>query len=182
GGKGRRGGGGGPPRGCPPRLLEWPRYSHPRQRSRQCRLCLGPGRGPAACWKAAREHGRRSLSGHPRPQGCRASPLFPCSFPAVSPRSVETAPRAEQSPMFVHLLARPQAPLGKAGRLPHLKLRAQADKSDMGSNAGVGAKRFRKHDASLLVDREDVHIAVERDRELVALVRIIRKAVEKPVD
>src|SRR6185436_13403578 len=44
------------------------------------------------------------------------------------------------------------------------------------------AKRFRKHDASVLVDGERVHVTIERDRELVALVRIIRQAVENPVD
>ena len=46
----------------------------------------------------------------------------------------------------------------------------------------MGAKRLRKHDASVLIEAEDVHVTIERDRQLVALVRIVRQAVEKPVD
>jgi hypothetical protein len=46
----------------------------------------------------------------------------------------------------------------------------------------VGAQRLRKHDTSVLVDGDDVHITIERDRQLVPLIRIIRQAIEKPVD
>ena len=46
----------------------------------------------------------------------------------------------------------------------------------------MGAKCFRKHDASVLVEAEDVNVSIERDREFVALVRIIRQACEKPID
>ena len=45
-----------------------------------------------------------------------------------------------------------RAPLFEARGLPHLEFLAQADKSDVGRKAGVGAKRFRKHDASVLID------------------------------
>ena len=48
--------------------------------------------------------------------------------------------------------------------------------------AGVRAKPFRKDDASVAVDRENLDVAVERDRQLVALVRIVRQAREKPID
>src|SRR5262245_22752020 len=44
------------------------------------------------------------------------------------------------------------------------------------------AKRFRKDDASIAIEAEDVDIAVERDRKLVPLVRIVRQTCEKPID
>ncbi len=72
--------------------------------------------------------------------------------------------------------------LGEPLRLPHLKLVTKADKSDLSAKARVGAKRLRKDDAAVAVDREDLDVAVERDREFVALVRIVRQASEKPVD
>jgi hypothetical protein len=46
----------------------------------------------------------------------------------------------------------------------------------------VRAKVLRKTDASVPIDREDLDIAIERDRQLIALVRIIRQAREKPID
>ncbi len=70
----------------------------------------------------------------------------------------------------------------KRCRLPHLKLVAKADKSDLGREAGVRAKPLRKADAAVAVDREDLDVAVERDRQLIALVRIVRQAREKPID
>ena len=49
---------------------------------------------PAAPGEAARERGARSLSGHPRPVGRRASPSFPCSsLAAPIPRTRGGAPR-----------------------------------------------------------------------------------------
>src|SRR5690606_12959629 len=68
------------------------------------------------------------------------------------------------------------------GRSPHLKLVAKADKCDVILNTGMAAKRFRKDDAPVAVDAENLDVAVERDRELVSLVRIVRQAREKPVD
>ncbi len=44
------------------------------------------------------------------------------------------------------------------------------------------AQAFRKDDAAVAVDIEDLHVAVERDRELIALVRVIGETTEKPVD
>jgi hypothetical protein len=44
------------------------------------------------------------------------------------------------------------------------------------------AKRFRNDDAPVPVEGENLDIAVERDRELIALIRIVRQAREKPVD
>ena len=58
----------------------------------------------------------------------------------------------------------PLAPFGEALRLPHLKFVTQADKSDLGREAGVRAKRFRKADAPVAIDRDDLDVAVERDR------------------
>ena len=94
----------------------------------------------------------------------------------------EAGPRAEQPAVVLDLLAGARAPLLEARRLPHLEFLAEAHESDVGRKAGVGAKRLRKHDASVLIDGEDVHVTIERDRQLVPLVRIIRQAVEKPVD
>src|SRR5262249_49014144 len=84
--------------------------------------------------------------------------------------------------MLVHLLPCAYAALVKAAGFPHLKFFTQTDKCNVGADAGVGAKRFRKHDASILVEGKDVYFAIERDREPIPLVRIIRKAVEKAVD
>ena len=69
-------------------------------------------------------------------------------------------------------------PLGR----PHLKLVAKPDESDFGLKTGVGAKRLRKDDAPVAVDREDLDVTVERDREFVTLIRIVRQACEKPID
>jgi hypothetical protein len=46
----------------------------------------------------------------------------------------------------------------------------------------VGAKTFRKDDAAVAIDRENLDVAIERDRQLIALVRIVRQAREKPID
>jgi hypothetical protein len=63
-----------------------------------------------------------------------------------------------------------------------LKLVTEANKRDGGVQAGVGAKALRKDDAAVAIDRENLDVAVERDRQLVALIRIVRQAREKPVD
>ena len=60
--------------------------------------------------------------------------------------------------------------LFEASGLPHLKLVAKADKSDRALKIGVAAKAFRKDDTSVAVDRENLDVAVERDREFVPLV------------
>ena len=70
----------------------------------------------------------------------------------------------------------------EALRGPHLKLVAKADKSDLGSKPAWRAKRFRKDDASVAIDGENLDVAVKGDRQLVALVRIVRQACEKPID
>jgi hypothetical protein len=82
----------------------------------------------------------------------------------------------------VDLFARALTPVGEAAWLPHLKLLTKADKRDLGCEACVRAKVLRKADATVPIEREDLNVAIERDRELVALVRIIRQAREKPVD
>jgi len=46
----------------------------------------------------------------------------------------------------------------------------------------VGAKFLRKDDAAVPVDRENLDITIERDRELIPLIRIVRQAAEKPID
>src|SRR5262249_30132348 len=107
---------------------------------------------------------------------------FPCS-PLAAPVPLSgAAPRAEQLSMPVHLLARAPTALLKACRLPHLELGAEAHERHVGAKAGVGAQRFRKHDTSVLIDGDAVHVTIEAERQLVPLVRIIRQAVEKPVD
>ena len=160
----------------------WLRCSRRRRTCRQCRSRRPSAPAPAASGEAARERGARSLSGHPRPAGRLASPSFPCSSLAAPIPLIGAAPRAEKPAMLVDFLAGARAPLLEARGLPHLEFAAEAHESDVGRKAGVGAKRFRKHDASVLIDGEDVHVTIERDRQLVALVRIIRQAVEKPVD
>ncbi len=84
--------------------------------------------------------------------------------------------------MVTDFLAGLLAALGEAFGLPHLKLVTKADKSDLSAKARVGAKRLRKDDAAVTVDREDLDVTIERDRQLVSLVRIVRQASEKPVD
>ena len=64
----------------------------------------------------------------------------------------------------------------------HLKFVTQADKSDLGADARMGAEFFRKHDTPVLVDGEDLDVTIERDRQFVPLIRIIRQAREKPID
>ena len=63
-----------------------------------------------------------------------------------------------------------------------MKLVAKADKSDLISKTGVAAKAFRNDDAAVPIDAENLDVAVERDREFIPLVRIVRQAREKPVD
>src|SRR5262249_62275998 len=117
---------------------------------------------------------------HPRPNGRPPSPSFPCSSLAVSTCRGKTAPRAEQSAVIVHFLPRACAPLGKARGLPHLKFRAQADKRDMGGDSGVRAKGLRKHDKPVLIDQENVHISLKRDRQLVSHTPRVSHANQKP--
>ena len=74
-------------------------------------------------------------------------------------------------------------PAGFEGfRLPDLEFVAQADKSDLGCETRVRAKVFRNDDTAVTVDRENLDVAVECDREFVPLIRIVRQASEKPVD
>ena len=84
--------------------------------------------------------------------------------------------------VVLHLCAGPRAPRFEALRFPHLKFLTQSDKSDMGRKSGMRAKRLRKDDASVAVEAEDLDIAIERDRQLVALIRIVWQAREKPID
>ena len=58
----------------------------------------------------------------------------------------------------------------EAARLPHLELISEADKRNGGVQVGVGAKVFRKDDAAVAIDRENLDVAVECDRQLVALI------------
>ena len=99
-----------------------------------------------------------------------------------NPRSPDTHSTTVRSRSSILAVARSGPPGLEASGLPHLELLPQADEGNVARKAGVRAKRFRKHDASVLIDAEGDHVAVERDRQLVPLVRIIRQAVEKPVD
>ena len=99
---------------------------------------------------------------------------------SFSNRVKKSAP--SKAAVVLNFGAGPRAPLFEALRFPHLKFLTQADKSDMGRKSGVRAKRFRKDDASVAIEAEDVDVAVERDRQLVPLVRIIWQASEKPID
>ena len=84
--------------------------------------------------------------------------------------------------MVLNFGAGSRASLFEALRFPHLKFLTQADKSDVGRKSGVRAKRFRKDDASVAIEAKDLDVAVERDRQLVPLVRIVWQAREKPID
>ena len=101
---------------------------------------------------------------------------------ARRPPSRAGAARAEEAAVGVDLSRACVPRAVEAGGLPDLEFLAQADKSDFGADAGVGAKRLRQHDAAVAVEIENLDVAVERDRELVPLVRIVRQAPEKPVD
>src|SRR3990170_1955998 len=105
---------------------------------------------------------------------------FPCS-PVVAINGA-AAPRAEEFSCDLDFTAGLGAALFEARGLPDLKLIAKADKRDCGVEAGVRAKPFRKDDAAVAVDRENLDVAVERERELIALVRIVRQTCEKPID
>ncbi len=84
--------------------------------------------------------------------------------------------------MVVDFFAGAGASLLEAPWLPHLEFLAQTDERDVGRYAGMGAKHLRKHDASILVEREDVDVAIKRDGKLIPLVRIIRKVIKQRVD
>jgi hypothetical protein len=81
-----------------------------------------------------------------------------------------------------HLLAGGGAAGLEPRRLPHLELLSESDEGHVSRKTGMRAKRLRKHDASVLVDGKRMHVTIERDRQLVPLVRIVRQAIEKPVD
>src|SRR5690606_30543753 len=115
----------------------------------------------------------------PVPRRCSGA-SFPCSFGVTAP--AVTAPRAEKFSVLLRLFAGACAPLFEGGGSPHLKLVAKADKRDVIAKIGVGAKRFRKDDTPVSIDAENLDVAVERDRELIPLVRIVWQAREKPVD
>ncbi len=68
------------------------------------------------------------------------------------------------------------APLFESAGAPHLKLVAKAHKCDLVFKTGMTAKAFRKDDAAVTVDREDLDVAIERDREFIPLVRIVWQA------
>ena len=70
----------------------------------------------------------------------------------------------------------------EAAGLPDLKLLAKSDESDDRGDAAVRAKPFRKDDASVPVEPDNLDVAVERDREFVSLVRIVGETREKPID
>src|SRR4029079_19823314 len=81
----------------------------------------------------------------------RAPPSFPCSlWPAAS-----AAPRAEQFAEIADLLARFRQMGFKSAWLPHLELLAEADKSNVRSDAGVLPEPLRQDGASVLIDRKD---------------------------
>ena len=63
-----------------------------------------------------------------------------------------------------------------------MKLVTKPDKRDRTVEPRVGAKVLRNNDAAVPIEAENLDIAVECDREFVALVRIVRQAAEKPID
>ena len=124
-----------------------------------------------------------------RPSQCRvmrpsraACASFPCSFIAVIADFRDAAPRAEKFSGLLNFAAGELSALFKALWLPHLKLITKADKRDCGIDPCMRPKDFRKHDAAVAIDREHLDVAVECDRELIALIRIVWQAREKPVD
>ena len=79
-------------------------------------------------------------------------------------------PRAEKLPSMLNFFPRTLTPLGETARLPHLKLVAKANKCDLGCETGVRAKTFRKADAAVPIEAENLDVAVERDRQLISLI------------
>ena len=100
---------------------------------------------------------------------------FPCT-PALG------APAAEEFSVTLDFLTRALAALVELSGFPDLKFVAKTDKSDCTLEPSMGAQALRKDDASVPIDREDLDVAIERDRQLVPLIRIVRQACEKPVD
>lgn len=84
--------------------------------------------------------------------------------------------------MLVGFLSGLRTPLFEGAWRPDLKLLAKPDKCDLILKTGMTPKAFRKDDAAIPIDREKLNVAVERDRELIPLIRIVWKAREKPVD
>ena len=70
----------------------------------------------------------------------------------------------------------------KSAWLPHLELLAEADKSNVRSDAGVLPEPLRQNGAPILIDRKDLACAEQGCGELVALVRIGRQTFDKAVD
>ena len=106
----------------------------------------------------------------------RAEALVPCSSITTAP--AVAAPRAEKFSVLLGLLAGALAPLLEGAGRPDLKLVAKADKCDVIFKTGVTAKAFRNDDTPVAIDAENLDVAVERDREFVPLVRIVRQARE----
>src|SRR5262245_40356326 len=70
----------------------------------------------------------------------------------------------------------------KSAWLPHLELLAEADKSDVRSDAGVLPEPLRQNGAPVLIDRKDLACAEQSRGKVVALVRIGRQTFDKAVD
>src|SRR5690606_20699217 len=112
--------------------------------------------------------GRRGL--HPTTRECGGphpqwrvplgAPGGPPSFPRPLLAAAGVAPaattRAEQFDVLAYFLLGLGASALELPRFPKLKFFAQTDKSDLGRDARMGAKALRKHDTSVLVDREDL--------------------------
>src|SRR5262249_1173365 len=70
----------------------------------------------------------------------------------------------------------------EAFRLPQLKLLTEADEHDRIGDAGMRLQSLRQHHPALAVDLERLARPVERDCELLPLVRIRRKLLDQLVD
>ena len=77
---------------------------------------------------------------------------------------------AEQFPVVLGFFAGAGAAVFELGGFPDLELVAKADERDLRSQAGVGAKAFRKDDASVAIDVEHLDVAIKGDGEFVALI------------
>ena len=128
------------------------RYSRRRRTCRQCRL--RPPCGASACSTWGSSTGTWRIVPLRAPSAGGAARAI---IPVLLPRRLYPPDRrrrpAPNSLRWSWTFSRAlRAPLLEARGLPHLEFLAQADKRDVGRKAGVGAKRFRKHDASVLID------------------------------
>src|SRR5262245_44675105 len=108
---------------------------------------------------------------------CRCSPSFPCSV-----RTFRRYPGAQLLLQRADLLGGLRELRAETTRLPDLKLVTEAGEGDLVLDVGMGLQRLGEDRPPLAIDLQHLARAVERRRELLALLRIGRKARDQRLD